>query len=356
MTGIDQDYEVIVTLASKQQAGTVVIPEKDLLRINTSIIGEGSITESKILQRGDDSSVEWSAAEGWHVREVIIDGDRIYYPERKDETAISLMSLDMAGDEGDYLFEQIEKDHSVQVIFEKDAEEKKDGVFSVQTFISGDANATITAGNNALEEGEDYPVSWSVTKDYTVTDVLINGVSHPELIKANKYNISSISEDYIIEVVVKRVLNIDTNDDGKPDVNIDTDDDGKPDINVDTNGDGKPDVNIDTDRDGKPDVNIDTDGDGKPDVNIDTDGDGKANLNVDVDGDGRPDVNIDINGDGIADINIDADGDGIPDAIQFDGPKTSDGIASVMWMAIMAMIASAAFMVLLTVRYNYKKR
>ncbi len=416
LTGIDQDYEVIVTLASKQQAGTVVIPEKDLLRINTSIIGEGNITESKILQRGDDSSVEWSAAEGWHVREIIIDGDRIYYPERKEETAISLMSLDMAGDEGDYLFEQIEKDHSVQVILEKDTEEKKDGVFSVQTFILGDANATITAGNNALEEGEDYPVSWSVTKDYTVTDVLINGISHPELLNANKYNISSISEDYIIEVVVKRVLNIDTNDDGKPDVNIDTDGDGKPDVNVDTDGDGKPDINVDTDGDGKPDVNIDTDGDdkpdinidtdgdgkpdvnidtdgdgkpdvnvdtdgddkpdvnidtdgdgkpdinidtngdGKPNINIDTDGDGKANLNVDVDGDGRPDVNIDINGDGIADINIDADGDGIPDAIQFDGPKTSDGIASVMWMAIMAMIASAAFMVLLTVRYNYKKR
>ena len=35
------------------------------------------------------------------------------------------MSLDMAGDEGDYLFEQIEKDHSVQVILEKDTEEKR---------------------------------------------------------------------------------------------------------------------------------------------------------------------------------------------------------------------------------------
>ena len=70
----------------------------------------------------------------------------------------------------------------------------------------GDANATITAGNNALEEGEDYPVSWSVTKDYTVTDVLINGISHPELLNANKYNISSISEDYIIEVVVKKSI------------------------------------------------------------------------------------------------------------------------------------------------------
>ncbi len=120
-------------------------------------------------------------------------------------------------------------------------------------------------------------------------------------------------------------VNIDTDKDGKPDVNIDTDGDGKPDIDIDTDKDGKPDVNIDTDKDGKPDVNIDTDKDGKPDVNIDTDGDGKPDINIDTDGDGKPDINIDTDGDGKPDINIDTDGDGKPDInIDTDGDGKAD--------------------------------
>ena len=120
-------------------------------------------------------------------------------------------------------------------------------------------------------------------------------------------------------------INIDTDKDGKPDVNIDTDGDGKPDIDIDTDKDGKPDVNIDTDKDGKPDVNIDTDKDGKPDVNIDTDGDGKPDINIDTDGDGKPDINIDTDGDGKPDINIDTDGDGKPDInIDTDGDGKAD--------------------------------
>ena len=120
-------------------------------------------------------------------------------------------------------------------------------------------------------------------------------------------------EDILVVYTYKKVLNIDTDGDGKPDINIDPDKDGKPDINIDTDKDGKPDVNIDTDKDGKPDVNIDTDGDGKPDIDIDTDKDGKPDVNIDTDKDGKPDVNIDTDKDGKPDINIDTDGDGKPD-------------------------------------------
>ena len=60
----------------------------------------------------------------------------------------------------------------------------------------------------------------------------------------------------------KSTLNKPTEDGGK--INIDTDDDGLPDVNVDTDGDGKPDVNIDTDGDGIPDKNVVTDEEGKP--------------------------------------------------------------------------------------------
>lgn len=169
-------------------------------------------------------------------------------------------------------------------------------------------------------------------------------------------------------------INIDTDDDGLPDVNVDTDGDGVPDVNIDTDGDGVPDknvvtdedgkpkpidpeepeaptINIDTDGDGEPDINIDTDGDGKPDVNvilddegkpkpvdpskidpndppkptlnIDTDGDGKPDVNVDTDGDGKPDVNVDLDGNGVPDVNVDTDNDGKPDVNIVD--KDGDG-------------------------------
>ena len=175
-------------------------------------------------------------------------------------------------------------------------------------------------------------------------------------------------------------INIDTDDDGLPDVNVDTDGDGVPDVNIDTDGDGVPDknlvvddegkpkpidpeepeipsVNIDVDGDGEPDINIDTDGDGIPDVNIvpdedgkprpvdpgkvdpsnppkpqvnfDTDGDGKPDINIDTDGDGVPDTNVDVDDNGVPDINVDTDDDGVPDVniVDKDGDGRPDPVA-----------------------------
>ena len=128
-------------------------------------------------------------------------------------------------------------------------------------------------------------------------------------------------------------LNIDTDNDGIPDINIDIDNDGKPDVNIDNDNDFKPDINIDVDKDSKPDINIDVDNDGKPDINIDVDNDGKPDINIDTDNTGtwkpsteggnedgiwKPDTNIDADGNGISDSNdrrppIDLDGDGVDD-------------------------------------------
>ena len=83
--------------------------------------------------------------------------------------------------------------------------------------------------------------------------------------------------------ILKKIINIDTDGDGRPDVNVDLDGDGIPDINVDVDGDGIPDIDIDSDGDGKPDVNVDTDGDGKADENIKKITEWKPNKNVDSD-------------------------------------------------------------------------
>ena len=179
------------------------------------------------------------------------------------------------------------------------------------------------------------------------------------------------------------LVNVDTDEDGTPDINIDTDGDEDPDINIDTDNDWKEDVNIDTDKDNNPDVNVDIDGDKKPDINVDTDNGGtwkpsteggnedgiwKPDTDLDTNGDGNidkdhiyrpgydkdkdgvddswnpdkdvdldgdddpeydtsnPGINIDTDGDGNPDINIDIDGDGKPD-INIDTDK--DGLPDV---------------------------
>ena len=147
-------------------------------------------------------------------------------------------------------------------------------------------------------------------------------------VKADPDN--GILEEYCTGTSVKAVINVDTDNDGIPNINIDSDGDLKADINISKDG-INPNINIveltnwipdknytyqkfsyDTMKDIKPLLNIDSDKDGRPDINIDLDGDGNPDINIDVDGDGIPDIDIDSDGDGKPDVNVDTDGDGKP--------------------------------------------
>jgi uncharacterized repeat protein (TIGR02543 family) len=177
----------------------------------------------------------------------------------------------------------------------------------------------------------------------------------------------------------KYVVDVDNDNDGKPDTNIDLNGDGIPDVNIDYDGDGIPETNVVVDENGKlvtdipftvgdsttypkPSVNIDTDGDGWPDVNvvegstekpsakdyveIDTDGipiykptinvipatDDEGNIKTDDDGNVVPAKVDDIIGITKGDepepkptVNIDSDGDGFPDVnVDTDGDGLPD--------------------------------
>ncbi len=150
-------------------------------------------------------------------------------------------------------------------------------------------------------------------------------------VKADPDN--GILEEYCTGTSVKAVINVDTDDDGIPNINIDNKGDFKPHINISKDGknpsinlveihEWKPKKDYKSGKftydsigkdDIKPELNIDSDGDGFPDINIDLDGDGEPDINIDIDGDGIPDIDIDSNGDGIPDLNVDTDGDGKPD-------------------------------------------
>ena len=144
---------------------------------------------------------------------------------------------------------------------------------------------------------------------------------------------NGILEEYCTGTNVKAVINVDTDGDGIPNINIDNKGDFKPYINISKDG-INPVINIAIIHDWKPGKNYKSgsftyDSIGKdelkPYLNIDTDGDGLPDINLDLDGDGIGDINIDTDGDNIPDVDIDSDGDGEPDInIDTDGDGKPD--------------------------------
>ncbi|MEM6800758.1 MAG: T9SS type A sorting domain-containing protein [Bacteroidota bacterium] len=146
-------------------------------------------------------------------------------------------------------------------------------------------------------------------------------------------------------------LDLDSDNDGIPDIveagGTDSDGDGRVDVATDTDGDGLVDTYDNDDTDGPAvsgctfgvDCNLssstssllDTNADGTNDEDGDFDGDGLANwIDLDSDYDGILDIieagGTDSNGDGVGDTSTDADGDGYFDSFDTDA---SDGPAGI---------------------------
>ena len=201
----------------------------------------------------------------------------------------------------------------------------------------------------------DFDVSGSIISDNNSG----NGVSAPSCILANQINSAygtALAQGTYTSLTIN-LSNTQNNSDGmrfqisEPiclqdtdgdgvfnHLDLDSDNDGIPDIveagGVDTNGDGQidyptpsdPTSMVDLDGDGFADTYDDTDTQGAtpgwvagtPISNPDSDGDGLVDaLDLDADNDGIPDLveagGIDINGDGLVDTSTDADGDGFAD-------------------------------------------
>ena len=278
--------------------------ERDqICEIETSIVdGEGKITPSGQVQKGEDHTVTWEAGRGYRIIDVIVDG-------------VSRSDLLNAGS---VTFAAVDEDHTVQVILKK-----KPSIIVIDPDEDpgdnpGEENPGEEPGDNPDDEkpGEkpdDKPDEKPGQKP---------GGSNPGTKPGQKPG--------------------DKNPDSKP---IYKPGDPDMDINVDTNGDGKPDINIDVDGDGVPDLNIDTDGDGIPDINID------------IDRDGVPEINIDTDGDWIADKNIDKN---YKDRYDQEGawwnyPKTGDENSLPLWISLMVTSLLALGAMILLDRRNKRE-
>ncbi len=210
---IVSDYRVVVEAAPKQQAGTVVVPESEQLRVNTGKTGQGTISDSMIVKRGDAYTVEWEAASGWHVQDVTIDGNKIYYNTEVPQPIMLFRSV-AEGTNGDQPFEDIQDDHSVQVVFAQDpvAEPEDPDApvlpkdhYKVMTQIQGDANVSVTASNTSVKAGDPYEITWNVEEDSVITHIYVNGELRSDLLTENKVVLDAVEKDYQIEIVAERI-------------------------------------------------------------------------------------------------------------------------------------------------------
>lgn len=241
LPNVNSEYRVVATVTPKQQAGVVTIPSVDLLRIDTSVTGEGIIADSKIVKRGDKYVVDWKAADGWKFECLTVDGIRSYYPEGANEGEITLQALadEVEGDdkgngngenvdgdnadaedpividqEGRYPFSNIVQYHKVHALFVKDDESlntdpdseeaKNASSYKVITRMISEATGSITASGYDLTKGSDYPVSWTVPEGYEVTRVLVNGQPRPDLLNKGSFDVKNIQSDNSVSVMVEK--------------------------------------------------------------------------------------------------------------------------------------------------------
>lgn len=341
-TSIDADHTVQVCFEQPSSDDDKDNPVTgNYVSVATSTEGVGSISDSKTLQKGGDYTVSWKPADGWKVKEVLIDS----------------MVVESLKDAGEVSFQDSAANHTVHVVFirEDGSAPDKDKVYKIETAIV-DGEGTITA-TGEVEEGQAHTVAWEAGKDYRIIAVAVDGETRPDLLNAGSVTFESVDKDHSVKVTLKKKNPpvISGGDDPSDKPGDDPGDDpgdkpgddpgdkpnkpgGKPNKPGNKPGGKDPDINVDTNGDGVPDINIDTNGDGKPDINIDTDGDGIPDINIDIDRDGVPDINIDTDGDGKADKNIDKNYKEKYDkeAAEWNYPKTGDESSLMLWVSLIA--------------------
>lgn len=113
----------------------------------------GTVSPSGTVAHGDSFPVSYSAAEGWHVSSVAVDGES--WPTEAFPEGLVLAP--------------VTADRTVEVTFERTT-------YPLTLTVSDEAGGTIT-GPAEVAHGEDATVSWTAKPGYLVTAVTVDGVS-----------------------------------------------------------------------------------------------------------------------------------------------------------------------------------
>lgn len=140
--------------------------------------GPGTISGSATYAPGENAEVTWSAAAGWRVKKVTVDG--AWDPALANAGRVS--------------FSSIGSDHDVVVELEED-------LWRVDVSWDGAG----TAGQSAtVRAGDSHTVTWTPDAGIAALKVIVDGVERPDLLAAGKVDFSDIRGNHTVHVVFEQ--------------------------------------------------------------------------------------------------------------------------------------------------------
>ncbi|MEG0379641.1 MAG: hypothetical protein RR614_14285, partial [Eubacterium sp.] len=153
--------------------------------INTAKVGHGSITASHTVDAGNPVSIGWQADPGYHVASVTVNDKPV-----ADNT------------KGQYTQVRADKDVSLVVLFEKDADVPSGETaetYEIQTVnYGGDPTVTLTPCA-VVKKDSSYTVHWDGGQSYRVTGVVIDG-SAKAIAHSGSYTFECIAANHKVEI------------------------------------------------------------------------------------------------------------------------------------------------------------
>ena len=185
-----------------------VVTEPPSYKIDTKLTGKGTITgvtgsnggsgSIAEISQGSNKTITWSAAEGYYVSSVKVDG-------------VAQTISNMSGDS--YTFNNISDNHSVEVVT-TEIKYKIDTKLTGQGTITGVTGTTGGTGSVAnIARGTDNTIEWVAPTDWYVTSVKVDGIAQTitPFSQAGSYTFGNITANHSVEVVTeKTVYKIDT--------------------------------------------------------------------------------------------------------------------------------------------------
>ncbi|MDR1404614.1 MAG: hypothetical protein LBJ20_03500, partial [Candidatus Methanoplasma sp.] len=152
--------------------------------ITTIVSGSGSISPagSVFVELNHDQVFTVTPESGAYIIDVTVDG-------------VPVGSIDS------YTFTSVNSDHTIEVKFSPAQRS--------QYTVTGDAGDGVTlspSGSNSVREGDSHTVSWTAVPGYEAKDVVIDGVSRPELAEAGSYTFLNVMSNHTISVTAKEAV------------------------------------------------------------------------------------------------------------------------------------------------------
>lgn len=157
----------------------VVFPIVPDYTITTAITGgPGTITPSITLKAGSSHTVSWEAAEGWKVKQVLVDG--VVRSDLATRSSVAFLSVDA--------------DHRIEVQLEQ-----------IRWKVTVTHEGAGTAGASAeVLQGADHTVTWAPASGAKVASVVVDGVERPDLLDAGSFTFSNLQGDHTVHVVFEQ--------------------------------------------------------------------------------------------------------------------------------------------------------